>query len=55
MLPLLCQLHVYLAANVLRKPLVVEEYGLTWHRMTLDQQRVLFQVGQWGGAALEHY
>lgn len=42
---LLTQLHVYLAANVLHKPLVVEEYGLTWHRMTLDQQRVLFQVG----------
>eukprot|EP00775_Hariotina_reticulata_P006886 gene6886-7102_t len=38
------QLHVYLAANVLHKPLVVEEYGLTWHRMTLDQQRVLFQL-----------
>lgn len=38
------QLHAYLAANVLKKPLVIEEFGLTWFKKTLDQQRVLLQV-----------
>jgi hypothetical protein len=38
------QLHAYLAANVLRKPLVIEEFGLTWFKKTPDQLRVLMQV-----------
>lgn len=43
--PTLLQLHTYLAQNVLRKPLVIEEFGLTWFKKTPAQQRVLFQVG----------
>jgi hypothetical protein len=39
------QLHTYLAQNVLGKPLVIEEFGLTWFKKTPAQQRVLFQVG----------
>lgn len=38
------QLHTYLAANVLKKPVVIEEFGLTWFKKTPAQQRVLFQV-----------
>lgn len=38
------QLHSFLAANVLKKPLIIEEFGLTWFKKTLDQQRVLFKV-----------
>jgi hypothetical protein len=38
------QLHTYLAQNVLGKPLVIEEFGLTWFKKTPAQQRVLFQV-----------
>jgi hypothetical protein len=38
------QLHAFLAERILNKPLVVEEFGLTWHRKTLSQQRVLMQV-----------
>lgn len=43
------QLHVFLAGNVLKKPLVVEEFGLTWFKATLPQQRVLFKVGGLSG------
>jgi hypothetical protein len=38
------QLHTFLAANVLKKPLIIEEFGLTWFKQTLDRQRVLFKV-----------
>lgn len=38
------QLHNYLAQNVLKKPVVIEEFGLTWFKMTPPQQRVLFKV-----------
>ncbi|WIA40472.1 hypothetical protein OEZ86_013828 [Tetradesmus obliquus] len=38
------QLHEFLAKNVLNKPLIIEEFGLTWFKKTLDQQRVLFKV-----------
>lgn len=43
--PMHLQLHTYLAHNVLGKPLVIEEFGLTWFKKTPAQQRVLFQVG----------
>eukprot|EP00882_Tetradesmus_deserticola_P022974 GHRQ01024997.1.p2 GENE.GHRQ01024997.1~~GHRQ01024997.1.p2 ORF type:complete len:146 (-),score=27.12 GHRQ01024997.1:527-964(-) len=43
------QLHSFIAANVLKKPLIIEEFGLTWFKKTLDQQRVLFKV--WSGPA----
>jgi hypothetical protein len=39
------QLHNYIAQNVLKKPVVIEEFGLTWFKETLPQQRVLFKVG----------
>lgn len=38
------QLHNYLAQNVLKKPVVIEEFGLTWFKKTPAQQRVLFKV-----------
>lgn len=41
----MAQLHNYLAANVLKKPVVIEEFGLTWFKKTPAQQRVLFKVG----------
>lgn len=39
------QMHEFLAAEVLHKPLVIEEFGLTWWKKTPAQQRVLFKVG----------
>ncbi|WIA20181.1 hypothetical protein OEZ85_006029 [Tetradesmus obliquus] len=38
------QLHTYLSETVLNKPMIIEEFGLTWFKKTLDQQRVLFKV-----------
>jgi hypothetical protein len=46
------QLHSFIAANVLKKPLIIEEFGLTWFKKTLDQQRVLFKVRYMGGGCL---
>jgi hypothetical protein len=43
-------MHSFLAATVLKKPLIIEEFGLTWFKKTLDQQRVLFKVGRMGAA-----
>lgn len=41
------QLHAQLLTNTtlaIAKPLVLEEFGLTWWKMTPEDQRVLFQV-----------
>jgi hypothetical protein len=38
------QLHNYIAQNVLKKPVVIEEFGLTWFKKTPAQLRVLMKV-----------
>jgi len=42
---------------VLKKPVVIEEFGLTWFKKTPAQQRVLFQVklhcGEQGSKGVE--